>query len=277
MMIGSYFTLVMIGAGLIGMICAQIGFFAYLNKRSLVGDALAHSVLPGVVAGFLCSLSRNPFYLMLGAMISGMLATLWMQYLERKTRLKTDAIIALTMSSFSALGLCGLSFTQKLEAGDHAGLGDFLFGSIAAMQLQDIQLLFGVALIMGLVFWFFYHRLIALAFNKEFMEIKGFPVKWYGLLMNLMLMITITLGIQLLGVVLISAMLILPVVTARFMVKSNTWIFRVAMIIGVICALSGTYLSSLGEGLPTGPVIILTTILLLGLTLIVKRLMNRQV
>jgi manganese/zinc/iron transport system permease protein len=277
MMIGSYFTLVMIGAGLIGMICAQIGFFAYLNKRSLVGDALAHSILPGVVAGFLCSLSRNPIYLMLGAMFSGMLATLWMQYLERKTRLKTDAIIALTMSSFSALGLCGLSFIQKLEAGDHAGLGDFLFGSIAAMQLPDIQLLVGVALLMGLLFWFFYHRFIAMAFNKEFMEIKGFPVKWYGLLMNLMLMITITLGIQLLGIVLISAMLILPVVAARFIVQSNTWIFRVSMLVGVTSALSGTYISSLSSGLPTGPVIILTMILLLGLMLIVKRLMNRHV
>jgi manganese/zinc/iron transport system permease protein len=175
------------------------------------------------------------------------------------------------------LGLCGLSFIQKLEAGDHAGLGDFLFGSIAAMQLPDIQLLVGVALLMGLLFWFFYHRFIAMAFNKEFMEIKGFPVKWYGLLMNLMLMITITLGIQLLGIVLISAMLILPVVAARFIVQSNTWIFRVSMLVGVTSALSGTYISSLGSGLPTGPVIILTTILLLGLMLIVKRLMNRHV
>jgi manganese/zinc/iron transport system permease protein len=274
-MIGSYFTLVFIGAGLIGLICAQMGFFAYLNKRSLVGDALAHSVLPGVVAGFLFSFSRNPIYLLLGAMITGMLATQWMAFLERKTKLKTDAIIALTMSSFSALGLCGLSYTQTLEAGDHAGLGDFLFGSIAAMQLPDIQMLFAVALVMGIVFWFTYHRFIAVAFNREFMVVKGFSVNWYGFMMNMMLMVTITLGIQLLGVVLISAMLILPVVTARFLVRSNVWIFRMAMLFGVISALLGTYISSLGEGLPTGPIIILIAILIMALSAFVQRLIRR--
>jgi manganese/zinc/iron transport system permease protein len=253
-----------------------MGFFAYLNKRSLVGDALAHSVLPGVVAGFLFSFSRNPIYLLLGAMITGMLATQWMAFLERKTKLKTDAIIALTMSSFSALGLCGLSYTQTLEAGDHAGLGDFLFGSIAAMQLPDIQMLFAVALVMGIVFWFTYHRFIAVAFNREFMVVKGFSVNWYGFMMNMMLMVTITLGIQLLGVVLISAMLILPVVTARFLVRSNVWIFRMAMLFGVISALLGTYISSLGEGLPTGPIIILIAILIMALSAFVQRLIRRS-
>lgn len=268
-----FFLVVLIGAGLIGLITAQVGFFAYLNKRSLVGDALAHAVLPGVVGGFLFSLSRNPFYLLFGAVISGILATQWMNFLERNTKLKQDAIIAITMSTFSAIGLCGLSFVQQLEAGDHAGLGDFLFGSIAGMQQTDVWILSGTALLLALVFFLGYHRFIAFSFNREFMQLKGFPVRWYGFLLNGLLMLTITLGIQLLGVVLISAMLIVPVLSARFIATSNVWIFRLSMLFGVLSAVIGTYFSSLGNGLPTGPVIILTALLMAGLTFMLKQIL----
>lgn len=268
-----FFLVVLIGAGLIGLITAQVGFFAYLNKRSLVGDALAHAVLPGVVGGFLFSLSRNPFYLLFGAVISGILATQWMNFLERNTKLKQDAIIAITMSTFSAIGLCGLSFVQQLEAGDHAGLGDFLFGSIAGMQQTDVWILSGTALLLALVLFLGYHRFIAFTFNREFMQLKGFPVRWYGFLLNGLLMLTITLGIQLLGVVLISAMLIVPVLSARFLATSNVWIFRLSMLFGVLSAVIGTYFSSLGSGLPTGPVIILTALLMAGLTFMLKQIL----
>lgn len=249
--------IVFIGTALIGISAALVGTFTFLQKKSLIGDAISHSILPGIVLAYMVSGQRNTLILMLGAFIAGWLATQQISWLQRKTKLKSDTIVAATLSIFFALGLSLLSYIQGRPDDGQAGLSDFLFGKIAALNIEDLYLFSVVSfLIIGVTF-FRYRVMFSFAFNKEFMISKGFSLRWNDFILNSMTILVVAMGVQAVGVVLMSALLIIPVLTARMLTYKLSSLIFLSLIFGTSSSLLGSYISILGKNIPTGPCIIL--------------------
>lgn len=249
--------IVFIGTALIGVCAALVGIFTFLQKKSLIGDAISHSILPGIVLAYMISGQRNTGILMLGAFIAGWFATQQISWLQRRTKLKSDTIVAATLSIFFAFGLSLLSYIQGRPDDGQAGLSDFLFGKIAALDLNDLYLFSAVSLLIITLVFFRYKVMFSFAFNKEFMISKGFSLRWNDFLLNSMTILVVAMGVQAVGVVLMSALLIIPVLTARMLTYKLNYLIVLSLLFGTFSSLSGSYISMLGQNIPTGPCIIL--------------------
>lgn len=249
--------IVFIGTALIGVSSALVGTFTFLQKKSLIGDAISHSILPGIVLAYIVSGQRNTIILMLGAFIAGWLATQQISWLQRKTKLKSDTIVAATLSIFFALGLAMLSYIQGRPDDGQAGLSDFLFGKIAALNIEDLYLFSVVSFLIAAITFFRYRVMFSFAFNKEFMISKGFSLRWNDFILNSMTILVVAMGVQAVGVVLMSALLIIPVLTARMLTYKLRSLISLSLIFGTSSSLLGSYISILGKNIPTGPCIIM--------------------
>ncbi|MGV3612414.1 MAG: metal ABC transporter permease [Fluviicola sp.] len=249
--------IVFVGTALIGISAALVGTFTFLQKKSLIGDAISHSILPGIVLAYMLSGQRNTLILMLGAFIAGWLATQQISWLQRRTKLKSDTIVAATLSIFFAVGLALLSYIQGRPDDGQAGLSDFLFGKIAALNVEDLYLFLIVSVLIIAVTFFRYKVMFSFAFNKEFMISKGFSLKWNDFLLNAMTILVVAMGVQAVGVVLMSALLIIPVLTARMLTYRLKSLITLSLLFGTASSLLGSYISILGKNIPTGPCIIL--------------------
>jgi len=249
--------IVFIGTALIGISAALVGTFTFLQKKSLIGDAISHSILPGIVLAYIVSGQRNTIILMLGAFIAGWLATQQISWLQRKTKLKSDTIVAATLSIFFALGLAMLSYIQGRPDDGQAGLSDFLFGKIAALNIEDLYLFSVVSFLIAATTFFRYRVMFSFAFNKEFMISKGFSLRWNDFILNSMTILVVAMGVQAVGVVLMSALLIIPVLTARMLTYKLRSLISWSLIFGTSSSLLGSYISILGKNIPTGPCIIM--------------------
>tara|TARA_B100001115_G_scaffold165145_1_gene142531 strand:- start:2909 stop:4195 length:1287 start_codon:yes stop_codon:yes gene_type:complete len=268
-------SLILVAAGtfLLAVSAAVVGSFTFLQKRSLVGDAVAHSILPGVAVAFLFSGTKDPWWLMLGALISGWLSLSLMDFLSRKTKLSQDTAIATVLSVFFGIGILLLTYIQHLESGHQSGLDQFLFGQAAAMKSQELWIYGGLALVLIVCTLIFFKEFKLLSFNPDFAQTLGLPVRGLRILMNSLMVLAIALGIQAVGVVLMAALLITPSAAARnFTDRLKAMIFIAALIAG-FSALLGSAISFSAKGMPTGPWIVmcLSILALLSLFLAPKK------
>ena len=246
------------GSLLLGFGCGLLGSFMVVRKLALAGDTLAHSVLPGVVLGFLWNLTKDPLHLFIGATASGMLSMGMVTLLKRTTKLKQDAILGIVLSGFFAIGTCLLTMVFGLEAGDKAGLDHFMFGQAAALDRMDIQAMSWVTGISLLIVVGLYPKFLLLSFDRAFAESLGLPVKWLHQLMMLLLTFSVVVALQAVGVVLVSAMLVTPAATAYLLTKRFHVMLVWAVVIGMFSGAMGSLLSFLGSGLATGPLMVLS-------------------
>jgi manganese/zinc/iron transport system permease protein len=245
-----------LGTIFIGITASAIGVFAFLRKKSLVGDAISHAILPGVALAYLFTETRSTWVLMSGAVIAGWLATQYMEGLARTTKLKSDSVVAIVLSIFFSVGLVLISWIQGNGKDSQSGLSDFLFGKIAAISTQDVYA-FGVigALLLLLLVWK-YRMFYFLAFNGEYMKVRGFAVRWNNMIVSTASILAIAMGIQAVGVVLMSALLIIPVSGARMLTFRIVPLLLLSSLFGVIGALGGAFSSALAPNMPTGPWVI---------------------
>lgn len=273
----SSILIIFFGTILIGVCAALVGTFTYLNKKALIGDAISHSILPGIVLAYICAGERNVIYLLSGAIFSGWMSTQLISWLQRKTTLKQDTLIAATLSIFFALGLSLLSFIQGLPDDSQSGLSDFLFGKIAALNKTDVQLFGVITLIILLVLLFRSKIFFSFAFNKEYMISVGFSHAWNDFFLNTLTILVVSMGVQAVGVVLMSALLIIPIVTARILTNRLKPLLIISVLVSVIAALTGSYISTLASGIPTGPCIIVVLSLLVLLAIISQKIFPKKV
>jgi manganese/zinc/iron transport system permease protein len=147
---------VALGSAALGIVSGALGSFAVLRKQSLLGDAISHAALPGVVLAFLLTRSKAPLVLVVGAGLAGWLATLWIITIIKRTRIKEDAALGIVLSVFFGLGMMLLTYTQRLPDARQAGLDQFLFGQAAALLERDVitmAVLGAVALLLMSFFW----------------------------------------------------------------------------------------------------------------------------
>jgi manganese/zinc/iron transport system permease protein len=247
---------VLVGVIMIGLVSGLIGTFAFLRKKTLIGDAISHAVFPGVCIGFLFAGTKDPIFLILGAIVTGWISVLFIDFLSNRTKLKEDTAIALVSTFFFGIGSVIYSFITSQNGGNESGLKVFLFGKAATMTTNDVQLFVGVSIVIILLVLIFQKHLLLLTFNKDFAQSIGVSVKLIELLLSSMLVITVSLGIQVVGVVLMSALLISPAAIARYWTNSMRKMQILASIMGVISGIVGVVVSSLYSNMPTGPWIV---------------------
>lgn len=259
---------VLIGSILLGMSASVIGAFAFLRKRSLIGDALAHAALPGVMMAFLLFQTRDPLIMFLGAMTSSFIGFFLIDWLPKNTKIKPDAALAITLSFFFALGLMLLSYIQGLNVENKSGLDKILFGQAAAMTQDDIRLLGYVSVIILLAVGLFFHKLRLIAFNRGYAQTLGISVNFYELLLALLIVMSVVVGLQLVGVVLMAAVLLTPIAAARFWSNELSHILILSAVLGALSAIISTQISYLAPAMPTGPWMVVSLSILFLLSLL---------
>lgn len=250
------FQTVALGSALLGLISGVLGSFAVLRRQSLLGDGISHSALPGVVLGFLVLGSKNIETLLLGAFISGLLAALLIVGVVRHTRVKFDSALALVLSVFFGLGLVLLTYVQKIPNSNQAGLKRFIFGQASTLLKRDISLMLICGVLLLALVLLFWKEFKVFTFDPDFAQSLGFSPKKLNLLLSFMIVLNIIIGLQTVGVILMSAMLITPAVAAHQW-TNRLWVMVVlSALFGAVSGVVGTAFSSLVPKLPTGPSIV---------------------
>ena len=250
------------GALLLGVTCGVLGTFIVLRRQSLLGDAIGHAVLPGVLVGFFFSWiitghGRSTPAMLMGAMVAGLLAAALIGWLRQTTVLKTAECMGVVFTGFYGIGIVLMKMLQTTPAGGQAGLEKFLFGQIAGISLADVQLMAIVAAIaLGcvLVFW---RKLAISSFDEQFAQSVGIGVRLIEHLLTALLTVAIVISIQAVGVVLVSAMLITPAATAYLLTDRLYKMAILAGLFGAAAGFVGAILSLLGPTLPTGSFMVL--------------------
>ncbi len=255
-LLGDYtFQTVALGSALLGVVRGVLGCFAVLRKQSLLGDGVSHASLPGVALAFLLTGSKHTEVLLLGALFTGLLAMLFMVGIAHNSRIKFDGALALVMSVFFGLGMVLLTYAQKVPNANQAGLKRFIYGQASTLLQRDVVLMAVSGCVLLGIVMLLWKELKLLSFDPEFAGTLGYPVGKLNLLLSLLTVISIIMGLQTVGVVLMSAMLIAPAVAARQWTDKLWVMVLLASVFGAVSGVTGTLLSSAVPELPTGPVI----------------------
>lgn len=252
---------VALGAAALGAVSGTLGAFAVLRRQSLLGDAISHAALPGIVLAFLLTGTKTTLVLVLGAAIAGWLATLFVQWVVRSSRIPEDSVLGIALSVFFGLGLVLLTYVQKMPDASQAGLSTFLFGQAATLVVQDvivIAALGGLAVAVVMLGW---KQFKLLAFDREFGVSIGMPMRLVEVVLTTVLVIAIVIGLQTVGVVLMSAMVVAPAVAARQWTDSLGHMVVLSAVFGALSGVTGAVASATTRGVPTGPAIVLAVTL----------------
>jgi len=246
-----------LGTAILGAVCGMLGSFAVLRKQSLLGDAISHAALPGIAIAFLITGAKDSNVLLLGALVSGLIGTFWIRGIISKTHLKSDTALGLILSVFFGFGMLLLTFIQKQPNANQAGLDKYLFGQAATLVESDVWLMAlvtGICLIVLLLFW---KEFKILLFDADYTKTLGFNTKFIDILITVFIVLAIVLGLQTVGVVLMSAMLLAPAAAARQWTNSLGVMVFLAALFGAFAGVFGTAVSASQNNLSTGPVIVI--------------------
>jgi manganese/zinc/iron transport system permease protein len=259
---------ILLGSILLGLSSGVLGSFAYLRKQSLMGDALAHAALPGVCIAFMLTGSKSIFFFLIGAAISGLIATFGIGFVTRNSRIKQDSALGIVLSVFFGLGIVLLTQIQHGDSGNQSGLDKFLFGQAASMVQSDVIIMAVVALVLVFICGVLFKEFKLLSFDSGFAKGLGLPVAFLDQLLMFLIVVAVVVGIQAVGVVLMSALLITPAVSARYWTERLGMMVMLAGLFGAISGFIGTLTSTAANNLPTGPLSVLAATLLFVLSVV---------
>ena len=246
-----------LGTAILGAVTGMLGSFAVLRKQSLLGDAISHAALPGIAIAFLITGAKDTNILLLGALVSGLIGTFWIRGIVKKTHLKSDTALGLILSLFFGFGMLLLTFIQKQPNANQAGLDKYLFGQAATLVESDVWLMAIVTGLCVLVLLLFWKEFKILLFDADYTKTLGFNTKTIDILITSFIVLAIVLGLQTVGVVLMSAMLLAPAAAARQWTNSLAKMVFLAAIFGAFSGVFGTAVSASQNNLSTGPVIVI--------------------
>jgi manganese/zinc/iron transport system permease protein len=248
---------VALGAAILGCVSGALGTFAVLRQQSLLGDAVSHAALPGIVLAYLITGSKASIVLMAGAGLVGLLATGLILSVTRNTRIKFDTALGIALSVFFGFGLVLLTYLQGRPDANQAGLETFLFGQAAALVTHDVvtmAVVGGLAVAIVAMFW---KEFKLASFDVDFGQSLGLKMRMIEGLLMILFVVAIVIGLEAVGVVLMSALLIAPAAAARQWTDRLSIMFFVAAAIGGVSGVVGALISATGPSIPTGPIIVL--------------------
>ena len=252
-------------SAMVGVMCGILGCFIILRKMALIGDALSHAILPGVVVGFvLVGYSLTGFFI--GSVSAGLLAAVCITWIQRNVKTHEDAAIGIVFTCMFSIGVIGISQITRRE-GVHLDLKDFLFGNILGISSQDMILTFMVMSYTVVCVVFFYRYLFITTFDSVTASTLGISPSVIHYFLMLLLSFSVVASLQSVGVILVVAMLITPASTAYLLTYKMRWMLVYAALIGLLSTSLGLIFAILLET-PPGPAMTLVATAFYGLAVI---------
>lgn len=223
-----------ITALMVGALCGLIGVYIVLRGMSYIGHGLSHAIFGGAVVSFVMTWN---FYI--GAGIWGFLAAVLINQTVRRTRISADAAIGVITTASFAIGVALISryrsFTRSFDAA--------LFGNILGVTVQDVWIVAAVTLTVLIIIFFMYKQLLFTTFDSEVAQVYGVKTEWVDTAFSLVLAAALIVSMQILGVTLIAAALVIPAITARLLTDSFNRMAILSTFIGALTGITGMYLS----------------------------------
>ncbi|MDZ4719168.1 MAG: metal ABC transporter permease [Roseiflexaceae bacterium] len=255
-----------LAAVLIGGLCGLIGVYIVLRGMSYIGHGLSHAIFGGAVVSFVMAWN---FYI--GAGIWGFVAALLINQTVRRTKISADAAIGVITTASFAIGIALISryrrFTRSFDAA--------LFGNVLGVSQQDVLVVAGVTLMVGVLLFFCYKQLLFTTFDSNVAQVYGIQTEWVDTLFALILAATLIVSMQILGVTLIAAALVVPAITARLLTDSFNRMILISTLLGAVTGFIGMYLSYYVD-VASGASIVLVQATIFGIALTVSSLRHRS-
>jgi manganese/zinc/iron transport system permease protein len=251
----------------VGTMCGVVGVFMALRRLALIGDATSHAALPGVCAAFLLTGSKAMPVLLVGALITGVLANAAISWIESRPRTRSDASIGVVLSVAFGIGAVLLGIAQASPTGAQSGLNSFLFGSVAAVSRPQVLALFVAAALTVAAIAALRRPLTLAVFDPTFAGSVGLNVARYEFVLLISLALAVVVSVNTVGVVLVSAMLIIPPSTALLLTRRVESALIVSGAVGAFAGAAGAFASFLYAGLSSGPAMVLAATILFAIAL----------
>ncbi|NLG97038.1 MAG: metal ABC transporter permease [Chloroflexi bacterium] len=256
----------LIAAGLVGVISAVVGTFIVLRGMAFFGDALSHTILPGVAAGYLLGGgAREPTFWW--ALITAIVSALSIGAISRGTRIKEDTAIGIIFAGMFALGIALISTVRSYTV----DLTHFLFGDVLGVTASDLLLtaLFGAVIL--LLIFAFYKELVVISFDPILAQTLRLPARLLEYLLLILIAVTIVVSLQTVGVALMVAMLVTPAATAMLLTRRLPVMMALAAAIGAFSGFVGLYLSYYANIASGAAIVLVATAFFLIVFLLVPR------
>ncbi len=260
---------------IIGFIAPLLGVFIVVRRLSLISDALSHVTLAGIAGSLYLSQSvalmalLNPLYLGIVAAVTG---SILIERLRRLYKHYEELAIPIIMSAgigFSAIFI-------SLANGFSSDLFGYLFGSVSAVSRQDLWIILGISFIVISFLFLFYKELFVLSFDEEYAKASGLPAKWVHLLFMIVTALVIAASMRIVGILLVSSLMTLPVASSMRLAKGFKQVILYAVIFGEASVIIGL-VSAFYLNIAPGGTIVVTSIIILLLVLIGKKIWLRVI
>ncbi|EHJ06714.1 metal ABC transporter permease [Staphylococcus simiae] len=250
---------------IVGIVCGTVGSLIVLRGLSLMGDAMSHAVLPGVALSFLFGI---PMFI--GALITGMIASIFIGYITSSSKTKPDAAIGISFTAFLAIGIIIISLINSTT-----DLYHILFGNLLAITQSAFWTTVIIGLIVLLLIIIFYRPLMISTFDPTFSRMSGLNTTLIHYFIMLMLSLVTVASIQTVGIILVVALLITPASTAFLISKNLYTMMFIASLISVISSIVGLYYSYI-YNIPSGATIVICTFIIYIATLLFSKLTYKK-
>ncbi|HCY5992727.1 TPA: metal ABC transporter permease [Staphylococcus aureus] len=250
---------------IVGIVCGTVGSLIVLRGLSLMGDAMSHAVLPGVALSFLFGI---PMFV--GALITGMIASIFIGYITSSSKTKPDAAIGISFTAFLASGIIIISLINTTT-----DLYHILFGNLLAITNSAILTTIVIGSIVLILIIIFYRPLMISTFDPTFSRMSGLNTTLLHYFVMLLLSLVTVASIQTVGIILVVALLITPASTAFLISKKLYSMMIIASLISVISSIVGLYYSYI-YNIPSGATIVLCTFVIYIITLFFTKFTNRK-
>jgi len=244
----------------IAILCSILGLFLVLRNLSLVGDGLSHVTFGAIALGLFLGIS--PFWT---GLIMAVIGAIFLFLLSEKTRVFADTAIGIVSSAGIAIGI----MLASLSNGFNVDLLSYLFGSILAISSQEMWLSIFLCLLVLLLIFLFFHELFSLTFDEMYAKASGIPVKWFHLFLLILTALSVVLSVRIVGVMLVSALLILPATTSLQIARSFKQAILFTSLFAISSVILGVSISFLLD-VPTGAMIVLINLGFFILSLLKK-------
>lgn len=245
----------------IAVLCAMLGLFLVLRKLSLIGDGLSHVSFGAIALGLF--LGFYPFYVAVPLVL---IASYFILKLTEKAKMYGDAAIGVV----SSLSIAGGVILASLSKGFNADLFSYLFGNILSISKQEVYLSLGMSLAVLVVIVLLYNDLFSATFDEEYARITGIQTERLHLILTSLTAVTVVLAVKVVGIMLVSALLILPAVTALQIAKGFKTAMLIAISVSIISVLAGITTSFFLD-LPAGATIVMINVMIFIVTLAIKK------
>ncbi len=252
--------------GILVSICASLlGTSLVLKRYSMIGDGLSHVGFAALAIAY--PFGFSPLYLSIPACI---LSAFLLLQIKDSSRIKGDSAIALLLSSSLAIGVMTISLTT----GMNIDVCNYMFGSILAMSSIDVYISVVLSIAVMVLFVFFYNRIFAVTFDESFSLATGINVKLYNMIIAILTAITVTLGMRMMGTLLISSLIAFPSLTAMRICKRFLTTVILSVILSIFCFVAGVFISYL-YSVPTGACIVIVDLVLFLVFFIIGKIKDR--